>query len=80
MGFEPGDVVQLSPAGRLVGQNRGLLPKNTVGRVLSISDEGHPGGPWEAIYVVDFDGLGVFMTESLIERASLLDHLAAEGK
>jgi hypothetical protein len=79
MGFEPGDLVQLSKAGHKLGQERGLTPKNQFGRVTSIEDEAHPGGPWNAVYMVDFDGYSVYMSEPLLEKVGPLEHLALEG-
>jgi hypothetical protein len=75
MKFEQGDLVQLSPAGiewRTKLPFPPFAPKNHVGKVLSVEWESFGGLP--AVYVVDFDGFGVFMNEDYLE-AAILDEL-----
>jgi len=72
--FTIDDLVQLSAQGIALGIMRGLSPRNRVGRVLGIEAEPCATGP--AIYVVDFDGTGIFMTETLLDEAGPLDLLA----
>ena len=78
MKFESGDLVQLSQEGITRGKALCALPKNRVGKVLKIECEPCATGP--AIYIVDFDGTGVFVTEPLIEAAGPLDRLADISK
>jgi hypothetical protein len=74
MKFEKGDLVRLSQAGITLGKERCSLPKNRVGRIRGVECGPSAYGP--AIYVVDFDGSGIFLTETLLEEVGPLDLLA----